>query len=355
MDIGTATYTEFSESPDIISYMIDKDLLDTRVGLVHSHNNMETFFSGTDTATLKQEGLNHNHFVSLIVNNRGTYSAAITTVTTSKFKEIVQENYKYTTFDGVIIEGNDSYEEEYEETVILWSKLKVITPSNSYDDLEIKERIEYINKEKEKIRIANAKKVVNSVNSPVYTPNQNSQRLPVLQNKEIEFKEWSKKQITLEDDDPLMGKNFKNDNNSLLIPFPKGTEPEFEESDLENQDIVINYGDIHLSDEIVLLLSKKLVTGSILVPSNNKIELEKFIPNMSNLYKNVFPSLESYDFFIGNFIEAVIFDVEDPNLVGFSEEAVAAIAANSIIEVLSEYPTNSYLDVIISNLSNFVI
>ena len=37
-----------------------------------------TFFSGTDTATLQEEGSYKNNFVSLIVNNAGTYTAAIT-------------------------------------------------------------------------------------------------------------------------------------------------------------------------------------------------------------------------------------------------------------------------------------
>ena len=41
MDIGTAAYTEFDMSPDVISYMADNpELLDCQTGLIHSHNNM---------------------------------------------------------------------------------------------------------------------------------------------------------------------------------------------------------------------------------------------------------------------------------------------------------------------------
>ena len=36
MDIGTAAYTEFEESPDIINYMVENpELLDCQIGLVH--------------------------------------------------------------------------------------------------------------------------------------------------------------------------------------------------------------------------------------------------------------------------------------------------------------------------------
>ena len=36
MDIGTAAYTEFDMSPDVISYMADNpELLDCQMGLIH--------------------------------------------------------------------------------------------------------------------------------------------------------------------------------------------------------------------------------------------------------------------------------------------------------------------------------
>ena len=98
MDIGTAAYTEFDMSPDVISYMTDNpELLNCQMGLIHSHNNMSTFFSGTDTATLKEEGMDRNHFVSLIVNNEGTYTAAITRKV--KATKTITENFSYPTFE----------------------------------------------------------------------------------------------------------------------------------------------------------------------------------------------------------------------------------------------------------------
>ena len=41
MDIGSTGYTEFDMSPDVIGYMAQKqELLDCKMGLIHSHNNM---------------------------------------------------------------------------------------------------------------------------------------------------------------------------------------------------------------------------------------------------------------------------------------------------------------------------
>lgn len=41
MDIGSASYTEFTESPEIAGYMADNpELLTSNMGLIHSHNNM---------------------------------------------------------------------------------------------------------------------------------------------------------------------------------------------------------------------------------------------------------------------------------------------------------------------------
>jgi len=71
---------------------------------------MEAFFSGTDLATLRSEGVDRNCFVSLIVNNRGTYSAAVTRKVLLSRK--VKEQCAYSLF------GEDNpvtQEREYEE------------------------------------------------------------------------------------------------------------------------------------------------------------------------------------------------------------------------------------------------
>ena len=79
MDKGDSTSTSIEYNPEIANYIANHlELTDCKLGLVHSHHSMSTFFSNTDINTLKSEGKDRVHFVSLIVNNEGTYSAAIT-------------------------------------------------------------------------------------------------------------------------------------------------------------------------------------------------------------------------------------------------------------------------------------
>ena len=161
MDIGSSAYTEYSESPDVITYRVDHNLLEEGIyeGLIHSHNNMSTFFSGTDQATLVEEGSNTNHFVSLIVNNRGIYTAGVTrrVVTESKLKTTVEsvETKWYETYGGNVVnlckDEVSNVTEEKEETtkVIEWFELTVNKAEvDSFRELD--ERLADIRKKKTK-------------------------------------------------------------------------------------------------------------------------------------------------------------------------------------------------------------
>ena len=76
MNIGSSCYTEFEINQDVIAYMVDNDLVGCKLGLIHSHHSMPTFFSNTDTETLDEKG-KECEFLSLIVNNVGIYNAKL--------------------------------------------------------------------------------------------------------------------------------------------------------------------------------------------------------------------------------------------------------------------------------------
>lgn len=40
MNIGNSTFTEFNMDADVAAYMVDHDLLDCQMALIHSHHNM---------------------------------------------------------------------------------------------------------------------------------------------------------------------------------------------------------------------------------------------------------------------------------------------------------------------------
>lgn len=92
MDLGSGTFTSFKMDESVAGYIAENfDLFGCDMNLIHSHNQMSAFFSGTDTSTLQSEGNDQNCFVSLIVNNAGSYCAAITRKVQSK-SEIVTKS-----------------------------------------------------------------------------------------------------------------------------------------------------------------------------------------------------------------------------------------------------------------------
>lgn len=92
MDIGNATYTEFTPDETIVDfYEKYPEAMNQKWGLIHTHHNMDTFFSGQDMDELKSNSGSHNFYLSLIVNHRSVFNAKIGVVaevekqTTSKY------------------------------------------------------------------------------------------------------------------------------------------------------------------------------------------------------------------------------------------------------------------------------
>ena len=102
-DIGTAGFTRYKVTPEICNYMMEHDLLDCKTGLIHSHDNMNAFFSGRDSDTLTEEGIDSCHYLSLVVCNRGPYVARIT----RRVKEVIEgtRRVSYPSYDDTVIES----------------------------------------------------------------------------------------------------------------------------------------------------------------------------------------------------------------------------------------------------------
>ncbi len=144
MDIGSSTYTEFETSPDLAEYVANNlDLFDCQIGLIHSHNTMATFFSGTDNNTLLSQGQENNHFLSLIVNNAGEYTAAITRQVSSDYT--INEVKQYKSFGDKVIKKKS----KAKGTKLFIEKINAeITVDRGYD---FTDRIAEIKKSKVKV------------------------------------------------------------------------------------------------------------------------------------------------------------------------------------------------------------
>jgi proteasome lid subunit RPN8/RPN11 len=77
-DVGTSGYTEYTMGPEVMDFY-DRypQAMMMKIGHIHTHHSMNTFFSGTDMSELHDNAPNHNYYVSLIVNHKGVYSAKV--------------------------------------------------------------------------------------------------------------------------------------------------------------------------------------------------------------------------------------------------------------------------------------
>lgn len=323
MDIGSAAYTEFDMSPDVISYMTENpELLDCQMGLIHSHNQMATFFSGTDVNTLKEEGFDRNHFVSLIVNNEGTYTAAITRRVNTT--ETVTSEYTYNTFNDETVKGVENYttNDEYLE----YFPLNIIfEKSNSYTE-SLNERLLELKKAKED-RIKGRNIYTNSKGYASYTSTPTKSFEKVLE------------------------EDVKKSNNRKELEF------EFEDV----VDGYIPYGKITYNKKIIKSLVLQLITGSIILPNESKIDINKWAQGMSSLYENRFgKGVEGFKLFKAwaePYVEFICCFSEDEELIqqGLTDDDLSAICAYDLIRELERLPQNEYIKAYIKCLGHYII
>lgn len=326
MDIGTQAYTEFDMNPDVISYMCENpELLDCQMGLIHSHNNMSTFFSGTDTATLKEEGRDRNNFVSLIVNNAGSYTAAITRRIKSKQ---VMESVSYEFFgDG---EKQDTKEYVSDADEIEWFYLKIEKEGENYSFPDMAARLE-------EIKQAKAEKA-----KKAQTPAYSSGYKPVIVNSygtkagpaNLVKKEADKPKVT-----QLTLFDNVNDDDNYSLP----------------------YGQVSFDKVTLKSLVLQLITGSIIISNDSKIDITKWSKSMSALYEKRFgkgeEGMKNFKMWADTYAEYLTWYVTDEKLeeLGFDETEICAICAHDMIEELTKLPKNDYIKGYIDALQKYLI
>ena len=329
MDIGTQAYTEFDMNPDVIAYMCDNpELLDCQMGLIHSHNNMSTFFSKTDTVTLKEEGRDRNNFVSLIVNNAGTYTAAITRRVKSKE---VKESVSYEFFgDG---EKHDTKEYVSNADEIEWFYLKIENENETFSFPDMAARLE-------EIRQAKAERA-----KKMQTPVQWGNYKPVIANSygtkagpaNLVKKEGGKSVV--------VQKTLFDEVDDL--PFEEKYE--------------IPYGQVSLDKATLKSLILQLVTGSIIISNDSRIDINKWAETMPVLYEKRFgkgkEGLDNFKIWAETYAEYLTWYVTDEKLeeLGFDETEICAICAHDMIEELTKLPENDYIKGYIDALQKYLI
>lgn len=85
MDEGSETFTSYGFDKDLIRFFKENPTLRScKLGQIHSHHNMNVFFSGTDMDEINENAENHNFYFSLIVNNREEMVSKISFIGTTQ-------------------------------------------------------------------------------------------------------------------------------------------------------------------------------------------------------------------------------------------------------------------------------
>lgn len=301
MDEGTGGYTEYDMSSDVCTYICDHpelmEVVGIYQGLIHSHASMPTFFSGTDTNTLRTEGNDMNHFVSLIVNNAGKYTAGITRKV--KVKQAINEEFSYPTWGNNSNSGNKVFvvEKEY----IQWFNLDIEIEKVSSDfEEEMLARIK-------EIRAAKSSRSYNILHSH--------------KTEETSVREAKAGSANMEVEQPtLFDNNFK------------------------------------LNEDIVDWVVKQTVTCSVIIPNNSNIDVEKWVKSMDSLYSNRFANKKEFEIYANNFIDFLVNYTEDPEAAAYLDATeMSATLAYQVKEKLSKLPKNEWLDILIEIYDDYIM
>jgi hypothetical protein len=96
LDKGTGAFTSYQTDIRFINHLMDNpEKMELKIGHIHSHNTMATFFSGTDISELLDNSPAHNYYLSLITNNNLDFTAKVVAASKEDTSEIeVQKTFK---------------------------------------------------------------------------------------------------------------------------------------------------------------------------------------------------------------------------------------------------------------------
>jgi hypothetical protein len=278
-----------------------------------------TFFSGTDINTLQEEGNDRNHFLSIIVNNAGIYTANITRKVTSKSKG--KNTIHYNTFNNETVDA-EIVDFEREESFIEYYPLDITVEEVNIPKSELELRLEEVrNNNKSYIN----RRFVNPLEQHT-NPLETSERSPKY--------------------------NYNNVKELSLFEEQLKEEPEYKELDPS-----VLYGEDHINKDLVNKTILQIITGDIFSPYKQNIDLNKWATNMPALYDKRFSKDADTDFqyWADTLLEFLEIEISDDKLDEKGKDYIDAIWAYDVMVALEKLPKNKYLDYFISSLERWMI
>lgn len=331
MDLGSPGFTQFKMDETVARYIADNiELFNADVQLIHSHNQMSAFFSGQDQSTLREEGNDRNCFVSLIVNNAGTYCAAVTRKIQRKKEVIIKDLGSSYQFFG---EGEwtldpangQTVEKTVEDTIIEYFMLNVEVEKTDNPLAYLDTRFDEIESKKKAER---AVTTTNGYTTRVYDPKKgDTVLLPKAGNDyddDKDFYDW------------IHSERKKSAEAKEAVLFDKDTMNELVDSSKWQPDPTI----IHY-------LVCQLVTCSLIV--NKDIDLKQWVvKHMEKKYDEIFLGGNSYEFdnWSDSYVEFILQHYSDENApeeLYEDYDAYQAKIAEALYDELGTYPSNQYI------------
>lgn len=283
-------------------------------------DNKLTFFSGTDTETLLAEGSDVNHFVSLIVNNAGTYTAGITRRISVVQK--VSEEYTYPSWKGENKSGTREFTAS--KTYVQWFNLNVNVDKTPEDESEILERI----KEVRKIKASKPKYINTPYKSPA-TPFPSSPSFKQEISKKEE-KEEKKEKVNYESVQPSL----------------------FNDDDM---DFDVNYDLYHFSEDTVEGIVKQLITLSLVLPKSEAIDTVEWAKSMEKIFDSRFEDVVEFETVAVNIVDFLVnYTEDDEAFLYLTPRQAVAVLANDVKTALSKLPENKYINSLMSICDDYI-
>lgn len=304
-------------------------------------NNM-TFFSGTDIDTLKEEGIDRNHFVSLIVNNEGKYTAAIT----RKVKGVntITETVSYLSFEGEEKTSVEEVKEEIEE--LQWFYLEIEIESTFKEDMNLRlEEIREAKKNKNKNRLVIPNFSHSGVNYSSYLGY---------------FRRDNDIIVETKDEDTKVQQTGKEDKEIIFSSAPIKEEIEEEEESNQLSSHFIPYETVTIRRSVIKSLVLQLITGSVIISDNSKINLDKWVNGMPALYEKRFgkgtEGIKLFRAWAENYVEFLCWFSDDDSLenLGYDKDEIATIYAYNLSKELARLKKNVYIEEYIDILNGYI-
>ena len=329
MDLGSSGWTEFKMNEDVVGYIADNmELFDCEIGILHSHHSLGAFLSSQDIKRINEDGNDTNCFLSLVVDTKGEYVAAITRKIQTKTEVTTKSlGTSYQFFgEGTVITEEDSspavtqvVDKEYIEYYMLDVERETVDNPLEYLDT----RFEEIEKKK-----AEEKKsqIVTSYSTGNYWSDYKD---------DWSFSTW----MSNKQDKPKVKEQFL---------FDDKTMKEMEVS----QEATVSVEEMHKC--IV-----KMLTCSLLI-NVEKFNMDSWIKqHMKAKYDELFAAPGSFDEWSEFIVEFLISHYVDPSILEedvYNFDVFQSTVAEAMYSELSTYQgVNTYIDGYLDVISRYII